>query len=72
MLKFSHFKHFVFTEQGIAMLSTVLRSEEAIKTSIRIMEVFVKRCGYEERIGEYVGLISQTLLFVNFSPPNEI
>jgi len=32
---------FVFTEQGVAMLSAVLRSETAIKVSIRIMEAFV-------------------------------
>ena len=31
----------VFTEQGIAMLSTVLKSEKAIETSIRIINAFV-------------------------------
>ena len=34
-------KSMVFTEQGIAMLSAVLRSETAIDTSIRIMNAFV-------------------------------
>lgn len=33
---------YAFTEQGIAMLSTVLRSEVAIQTSIRIMDIFVE------------------------------
>ena len=33
---------YVFTEQGIAMLSAVLNSEVAIKVSIRIMEAFVE------------------------------
>jgi hypothetical protein len=33
---------YVFTEQGVAMLSTVIRSETAIKVSIQIMETFVK------------------------------
>ena len=33
---------YVFTEQGIAMLSSVLRSEVAIQTSIRIMDTFVE------------------------------
>ena len=33
---------FVFTEQGVAMLSAVLKSETAIKASIQIMTVFVK------------------------------
>jgi phage regulator Rha-like protein len=32
---------FVFTEQGVAMLSAVLRSETAIKVSIQIMDAFV-------------------------------
>ena len=32
----------VFTEQGAIMLSTVLKSKIAIKTSIRIMEAFVE------------------------------
>lgn len=33
---------YVFTEQGIAMLSTVLRSEVAIQVSITIMQAFVQ------------------------------
>ena len=33
---------YVFTEQGIAMLSAVLRSDEAIQVSINIMNAFVK------------------------------
>lgn len=33
---------YAFTEQGVAMLSTVIRSETAIKVSIQIMETFVR------------------------------
>jgi hypothetical protein len=33
---------FVFTEQGVAMLSAVLRSDTAVKVSIQIMSAFVK------------------------------
>src|SRR5258708_32113987 len=33
---------FVFTEQGVAMLSGVLRSERAIDVNIAIMRAFVK------------------------------
>jgi len=33
---------FVFTEQGVAMLSAVLRSETAVKVSIEIMNAFVE------------------------------
>ncbi len=40
-LKHSTVRSFAFTEQGVAMLSTVLRSETAIQVSIRIMDAFV-------------------------------
>jgi len=33
---------YVFTEQGVAMLSTVLKSKRAIKVNIAIMRAFVK------------------------------
>ncbi|MBI4396957.1 MAG: ORF6N domain-containing protein [Elusimicrobia bacterium] len=33
---------FVFTEQGVAMLSTVLRSRRAIQVNIMIMRAFVR------------------------------
>ena len=33
---------FVFTEQGVAMLSSVLKSEKAVLVNITIMRVFVK------------------------------
>lgn len=33
---------YAFTEQGIAMLSAVLRSDEAIQVSVNIMNAFVK------------------------------
>ena len=32
----------VFTEQGVAMLSTILKSKPAVEVSIRIMDAFVK------------------------------
>ena len=40
-LKHSAVRSYAFTEQGVAMLSTVLRSETAIRVSIRIMDAFV-------------------------------
>src|SRR5690606_15804563 len=45
-LKAGHGQHrkylpFVFTEQGLAMLSSVLRSERAIQVNIAIMRAFV-------------------------------
>ena len=40
-LRFSHVPVYAFTEQGIAMLATILKSEIAIKTSIDIMDAFV-------------------------------
>ena len=41
ILKHSSFNPYAFTEQGVAMLSAVLRSEIAIKVSIDIMNAFV-------------------------------
>ncbi len=40
-LKFSKRVH-VFTEQGVAMLSSVLHSERAVRVNIAIMRAFVK------------------------------
>ena len=39
--KYSKYLSYVFTEQGVAMLSAVLRSETAVKVSIQIMNAFV-------------------------------
>lgn len=36
------YKPYVFTEQGVAMLATVLNSERAIQVNIEIMRAFVK------------------------------
>ncbi|MDD5449405.1 MAG: ORF6N domain-containing protein [Candidatus Omnitrophica bacterium] len=41
-LKFSYQIPYVFTEQGVAMLSSVLHTERAIKVNIQIMRAFVK------------------------------
>ena len=40
--KHSKYLPYVFTEQGVAMLSAVLRSETAVQVSIRIMNAFVQ------------------------------
>ena len=45
-LKHSSVSPMVFTEQGVAMLSTVLRSQTAIDVNISIMRAFV--IGYDE------------------------
>ena len=49
---------YAFTEQGIAMLSAVLRSEVAIQTSIRIMDTFVEMRRF---------IVSNALLFEHIS-----
>ena len=41
-LKFSYQPPHVFTEQGVAMLSSVLRSQRAIQVNIAVMRAFVK------------------------------
>jgi hypothetical protein len=40
--KYSKYLPFVFTEQGVAMLSTVLNSEKAVEVNIEIMRAFVR------------------------------
>lgn|SRR5690606_12572069 len=40
--RYSKYLPFAFTEHGILMLSNVLKTEQAIKMSIRIIDVFVK------------------------------
>ena len=40
--KFPKYAPFAFTEQGVAMLSSILRSEVAIKANIAIMRAFVQ------------------------------
>jgi hypothetical protein len=36
------YKPMVFTEQGVAMLSSVLRSKRAVQVNIQIMRAFIK------------------------------
>lgn len=40
-IKYSYIKPTAFTEQGVAMLSSVLRSERAIEVNVQIMRAFV-------------------------------
>jgi phage regulator Rha-like protein len=40
--RYSKYLPFAFTEQGVAMLSTVLNSERAIEVNIALMRVFVR------------------------------
>ena len=41
-IKYSSHKPYAFTEQGVAMLSSVLNSEKAIQVNIQIMRTFTK------------------------------
>ncbi|MDR0814670.1 MAG: ORF6N domain-containing protein [Bacteroidales bacterium] len=41
-LKYSYIAPFAFTEQGVAMLSSILRSDTAINVNIIIMRAFVR------------------------------
>ena len=40
------YNSYVFTEQGVAMLATILKSKVAVQTSIKIMDTFVKMRKY--------------------------
>ena len=53
---------YAFTEQGVAMLSAVLRSERAIKVSIEIMNAFVQMRHY---LRHNMGLIGRLNAFEN-------
>jgi hypothetical protein len=54
--KYSKYKPFAFTEQGVAMLSSVLNSPQAIAVNIQIMRVFVKM---RQLITSYKGLLDK-------------
>ena len=44
--KYSKYASSVFTEQGLYMLATILKSKEVTEVSIRIMDTFVKMRHY--------------------------
>ena len=52
------FKPYVFTEQGFAMLSSVLKSKAAVNVSIAIMDAFVAMRQYLHQNGGIVNRIS--------------
>jgi hypothetical protein len=55
-LKHSTSRTFAFTEQGVAMLSAVLRSDIAVRVSIQIMNAFV---AMRQQLHSSDGLISR-------------
>ena len=67
-LKHSTVRSYAFTEQGVAMLSTVLRSETAIRVSIRIMDAFVAMRRFMVTNAE----VFQRLSTIAYSTLNEI
>ncbi len=56
VLKHSSTNPYAFTEQGVAMLSAVLRSETAIKVSVQIMQAFVEM---RKLIANHSGLLQR-------------
>lgn len=50
---------YAFTEQGVAMLSSVLRSEEAIRVNVEIMRAFVRLRGVLASHQELAGRIEE-------------
>jgi len=54
--KYSKYQPFAFTEQGVAMLSSVLRSKKAIEVNIAIMRTFVMLRQY---LSDYTDLKKQ-------------
>lgn len=53
-LKFSKSNPYAFTEQGVAMLSAVLRSETAVAVSVRIIDAFVEMRNAISRDGSII------------------
>lgn len=51
-------KPYAFTEQGVAMLSAVLRSETAVKVSIEIMNAFVHMRHYLHRNTDLINRVN--------------
>ena len=54
----SRFSPYAFTEQGVAMLSAVLRSETAVKVSIEIMNAFVNMRHYLHRNADLINRVN--------------
>lgn len=48
-----------FTEQGVAMLSSVLKSKQAVEVNIQIMRVFVKMRKWSENYAELLTKIEE-------------
>ncbi|MBQ3618727.1 MAG: ORF6N domain-containing protein [Bacteroidales bacterium] len=67
-LKFSPSLPFVFTEQGVAMLSSVLKSQKAVEVNIQIMRAFVSMRHFlhnNAQIFTEINTIKNQLLKVN-------
>ena len=60
ILKHSSSSPYAFTEQGVAMLSAVLRSEKAVQVSIEIMNAFVQMRHY---LRHNMGLVGRLKAF---------
>ena len=59
-LKHSSSNPYAFTEQGVAMLSAVLRSETAVKVSIEIMNAFVQMRHYLQENANIISRLTNT------------
>ena len=60
------YRPMVFTEQGVAMLSSVLRSKRAVDINILIMRAFVRMrelLSADQELAQRIGKLEQTLEF---------
>ena len=63
---------YVFTEQGVAMLSSVLRSKQAIQTNIQIMNTFVNMRHFALENKELTKRFNELeQYFINYCKDNE-
>ena len=58
---------YAFTEQGVAMLSAVLKSDRAVRVSIEIMDAFVKMRHYLVENRDILDLKKNGLCFVVYA-----
>lgn len=68
----SKYLPYAFTEQGVAMLSTVLRSDTAIKVSLQIMDAFVHMRHYFMENREILGVSEVNLAMQVVQNTNDI
>jgi phage regulator Rha-like protein len=70
--KYSKFLPYAFTEHGVTMLASVLRSEKAVKVSIAVVRAFISMKQYiadRKNISKQLATIKEKLKIIKFQNP---